>query len=253
MLESANGSSWPPRRTREPSCLPGVHNPAMPIRSVWFALLVAALPSAVQAQGGGRIVDEGTFTVTKPGAPTAAESFRITKTENDLLQGTAQASAGSRKITSRLIADSTGLPSDYGLVVLEGRDTLFRVRVAGTGGRLSATSSNRRGDESMREYPSAPATIIVDDDLVHLVYFAAIRGRTGTVHLINPRTGATANATVAAQGLEPIDIGGKSTTATHYVMSGGPIRRDFWLDSSRRLLRLETSAGLKAIREELPR
>jgi len=122
----------------------------MPIRSVCFALFVAILPSAAPAQRG-KIVDEGTFTVTKPGAPPFAESFRITRTENDLLQATAQSTSGSRRITSRLIADSTGLPTDYGLVVLEGRDTLFRVRVAGAGSRLSATSSNRRGDESMRE------------------------------------------------------------------------------------------------------
>jgi len=169
----------------------------MPIRSACFALLVAALPSTLLAQRGGRIVDEGTFTVTRPGAPPLAESFRITRNENDLLQATAQSSAGSRRMTSRLIADSTGLPTDYGMVVLEGRDTLFRVRVAGSGGRLSATSSNRRGDESMREYPSAPATIIVDDDLVHLAFFAAIGNRARSVHLINPRTGATANATWA--------------------------------------------------------
>ena len=198
-------------------------------------------------------MDEGTFTVTKPGAPSMAESFRITRSENAVLQATAQASAGNRKITSRLIADSTGSPTDYGLVVLEGRDTLFKVRVAGTGGRLSATSSNRRGDESMREYPSAPATIIVDDDLVHLAFFAMPSIRRGAIHLINPRTGATATATVASQGDEPIDVGGKSISAIHYVMSGGPVRRDFWLDSRGRLLRLETSTGLKAIREELPR
>jgi uncharacterized protein DUF6134 len=224
----------------------------MPIRSVCFALFVAILPPAVQAQRG-KIVDEGTFTVTKPGAPPFAESFRITRTENDQYQATAQSSAGSRRITSRLIADSTGVPTDYGLVLLEGRDTLFRVRVAGAGSRLSATSSNRRGDESMREYPSAPATIIVDDDLVHLAFFAAIGQRTGSIHLINPRTGATATASVASQGQESIDIGGKPAKAIHYVMSGGPVRRDFWLDSAGRLLRLETSTGLKAIREELPR
>jgi hypothetical protein len=105
----------------------------------------------------------------------------------------------------------------------------------------------------MREYPSAPATIIVDDDLVHLAYFAAVGQRTGGVHLINPRTGATAAATVGSQGQESIEIGGKPAKAIHYVMNGGPIRRDFWLDSAGRLLRLETSTGLKAIREELPR
>lgn len=227
----------------------------MPIRSVCFALFVATLPSAAQGQGvgAGRIVDEGTFTVTKPGAPTMAESFRITRSENAIFQATAQVSAGNRKITSRLIADSTGSPTDYGLVVLEGRDTLFKVRAAGTGGRLSATSSNRRGDESMREYPSAPATIIVDDDLVHLAFFAMPRIRKGAIHLVNPRTGATATATIGLQGDEPIDVGGKSISASHYVMTGGPARRDFWLDSQGRLLRVETSTGLKAVREEPPR
>ena len=141
----------------------------MPIRSACLALLVATLPSALHGQGGGagRIIDEGTFTVTKSGAPSIAESFRITRMEGPLVQATAQSSAGARRITSRLITDTTGLPTDYGLVVLDGRDTSFKVRVAGSGGRLSATSSNRRGDESMREYPSAGATIIVDDDLVH--------------------------------------------------------------------------------------
>jgi uncharacterized protein DUF6134 len=251
--ESGSGFSWHHRLSREPPRLPGVHKPAMPIRSVCFAAFVATLPSVLQGQGGGKIIDEGTFTVTKPGAPSAAESFRITRSEQAIYQATSQASAANRKITSRLITDSTGLPTDYGLVVLEGRDTLFKVRVAGTGARLSATSSNRRGDESMREYPSAAATIIVDDDLVHLAYFTMLGKRAGTLHLINPRTGATATATIGSQGLEPIEIGGKSTTATHYVMTGGPVRRDFWLDSAGRLLRLETSAGLKAIREELPR
>lgn len=253
MPESATASSWHPRRSREPHRLDGVHKPAMPIRSVCFALFLATLSSTSQAQGGGRLVDEGTFTVTKPGAPSVAESFRITRSDNAGYQATAQASAGNRKITSRLIADTTGLPTDYGLIVLEGRDTLFKVRVAGSGGRLSATSSNRRGDESMREYPSAPATIIVDDDLVHLAFFAMPAIRRGSIHLINPRTGAMTTATVGSQGLEPVDVGGKSTTATHYVMNSGPVRRDFWLDSHGRLLRLETSAGLKATREELPR
>jgi len=248
MAGFANGFSLHPRLSREQPRLPGVLKPAMHIRSATIALLVS---SAAHAQG--RIIDEGTFTVTKPGAPPLAESFRITRMENNVIQATAQSSAASRKITSRLIADGAGLPTDYGVVVLEGRDTVFKVRVAGSGSRLSATSSNRRGDESMREYPSPATTIIVDDELVHLAYFAALKQRTGSVHLINPRTGTTAAATVSSQGLEPIDVGGKTVTATHYVMTGGPVRRDFWLDSSDRLLRLETSTGLKAIREELPR
>jgi len=58
---------------------------------------------------------------------------------------------------------------------------------------------------------------------------------------------------VSSIGLEPVTIGGRSATATHYSLGNGLGRRDFWVDSAGRVLRVETSQGLKAIREELPR
>ena len=55
-------------------------------------------------------------------------------------------------------------------------------------------------------------------------------------------------------GLEPVEVGGKSVTATHYSLVSGGVRRDFWLDASGRLLRVEIpSQQLVATREELPR
>jgi hypothetical protein len=74
------------------------------------------------------------------------------------------------------------------------------------------------------------------------------------VRVINPRTARGSTFTIAALGLEPLAIGGREVTATHYSITGGAVRRDFWLDSAGRLLQVEIpSAGLKAVREEAPR
>jgi hypothetical protein len=58
---------------------------------------------------------------------------------------------------------------------------------------------------------------------------------------------------IAAHGMEPIDVGGQSVTATHLSLVNGADRRDFWVDGDGRVLRAETSSGLKAVRDELPR
>ena len=60
--------------------------------------------------------------------------------------------------------------------------------------------------------------------------------------------------TLSASGLEPIDVGGRSVTATHYSLASGPVRTEFWVDAEGRVLRATIpSQGVVATREELPR
>ena len=55
-------------------------------------------------------------------------------------------------------------------------------------------------------------------------------------------------------GLEPVDVGGKSMTGTHYSLVSGPVRYEFWIDAQGRLLRVEIPAqGVVATREDAPR
>ena len=44
---------------------------------------------------------------------------------------------------------------------------------------------------------------------------------------------------ISAHGLEPIDVGGQSVTATHYSLVNGADRREFWVDADGRVLRVE--------------
>jgi hypothetical protein len=122
------------------------------------------------------------------------------------------------------------------------------------GGRLSELSKDGRGNESMTEYPVATGrSLILEDELLHQTYFVVLGKRSGSVQVIEPRGAHRVTLTLAAIGLEPVTIGGRSTTATHYSLGNGLGRRDFWVDSAGRVLRVETSQGLKALREELPR
>lgn len=218
------------------------------------AILLAGLSlAAAPAFAQGRIIDEGTFVITKPGSPSQTESFRI-RTQGDLIIAHGQSSSGTRKVVSDLTADSLGSPVRYELAVYDNGVRTLRVQVQPQSGRFSALSSDARGNESMTEYPAATAkSVILEDDLVHQSYFLALGKRAGNVQVIEPHGGHRAILTLSALGLEPVEVGGHSVTATHYALTNSLGRRDFWIDETGRLLRVETSQGLKAVREELPR
>jgi hypothetical protein len=210
----------------------------------------AVAPAAAQS----RVVDEGTFVISRSGMPAQTEAFRI-RLDNGVLLATGQLNAGTRRINSALTTDSLGTPLEYRLDVRDNGASTLSVTAVTRAGRLSARSQLARGDESMREYPvSDGRSLILEDDLVHQVYFVTLGRRSGSVNVIQPRSSHGGSLPIAALGLEPISIGGRQVTATHYSLGSGATRRDFWLDASGRVLQVEIpSLGLKATREELPR
>jgi hypothetical protein len=206
-------------------------------------------PLAAQA----RIIDEGTFMISRTGAPPETESFRI-RADNGTITATGQLNAGAKRVTSVLTTDSLGTPMDYRLEVRENGASTMSISAIGRAGRLTARSQMPHGDESTREYPvTAGACVILEDDLVHQTYFALLaKGR--PMQAINLRSARGAPVTLRALGPEPLTIGGRQVTATHYSMQNGGRQREFWVDSAGRILRVDIpSIGLKAIREELPR
>jgi len=226
----------------------------MTSRSVHLAnaalgFLLGASPLAAQ----NRIVDEGTFVITRAGAPQATESFRI-RIDNAVVTATGQLNDGTKRVNSVLTTDSIGTPLDYRLEVRENGTPTMSISAIGRLGRLTARSTMQRGDESTREYPmTAGSCVILEDDLVHQTYFALLaKGR--AVQAINVRSAHGAPVTLRALGPEPLTIGGRQVTATHYSLQNGGRQREFWVDSDGRVLQVEIpSLGLKATREELPR
>ena len=71
---------------------------------------------------------------------------------------------------------------------------------------------------------------------------------------MNPRAARSVSGALAAEGLEPLEVSGRAVTATHYALTSGGVRRDFWVDAVGRLLKVSIpSEGITATREELPR
>lgn len=227
----------------------------MPRRSLLSLVPLLAVFGAAPVFAQGRVIDEGTFSIAKAGAPAHTESFRITRGETGLITANGQLSIGTEQVNSSLTTDTLGMPMQYKLTVTEARAKTFQVSASARGGRFAAAMSNKSGDESMKEYPlAAGGTVILDAGLFHQLYFVPLGHRTGSVQVIEPRASRTGTLALTASGLEPIDVGGHSVTATHYSLQDRGVRTDFWVDAAGRLLRASIPAqGVTASREELPK
>ena len=223
-------------------------------------LLASAIAplSKTGAQAPSRTLDEGTFLVTRGGAPAGRESFRITLSPRgsaEAYRATAQVVLGERRIVPTLTCDSLGAPISYDVSVQGGTDPTARLQARARPGRFSSMLRTREG-ESTREYVVPAGVVVLDDDIVHQLYFLTLGGRrSGTVTVLAPRTGIQAVATLQSLGVGSVDIGGVSVPGTHLVLTApGFARRDFWIDAGGRVLKAAIPEyGIVAQRDEPPR
>lgn len=224
------------------------------------ALLASAVAplSSTGAQAPGRTLDEGTFLVTKGGAPAGRESFRITRSARgsaEAYRATAQVVLGDRRIVPTLTCDSLGAPISYDVSVQGGTDPTARLQARARPGRFSSMLRTRDG-ESTREYVVPAGVVVLDDDIVHQLFFLTLGGRrSGTVTVLAPRTGIQAVATLQSLGTSSVEIGGVSVPGTHLVLTApGFARREFWIDAGGRVLKAAIpERGIVAQRDEPPR
>lgn len=246
-------SSWLHRLKPEHGSPGGVLYSTMRLRPVFLVVALAAL-HGLPALGQGRTIDEGTFLVTRTGTPTQTESFRIVRLDNGLIQATAQLSAGDERISSSLLTDSLGTPLTYQYFDKNRGVTTFEVRALAGGKRLSLKASDNRSNESMRDFPIAPGQcVILDDGFVHQLYFVALTKRTGALQIIVPHRARRESAFLSGRGFDPVEVAGRSVTATHFSLVTGSMAREFWIDAAGRVLKVEIpTLGLTAVREDLP-
>ena len=223
-------------------------------------LLVGAVAplSTIGAQSPARTLDEGTFLISRGGAPVGRESFRISQAARsaaETYRATAQVVLGERRIVPTLTCDSLGAPISYDVSVQGGTDPTARLQARARPGRFSSMLRTREG-ESTREYVVPAGVVILDDDIVHQLYFLTIGGRrSGTVTVLAPRTGIQAVATLQSLGASSVEIGGASVAGTHLVLTApGFARREFWVDAGGRILKAAIpERGIVAQRDEPPR
>jgi hypothetical protein len=221
---------------------------------VLLALGSAALPTPT-AFAQGAPFDEGSFVVTRNGAPFGKEAFRILKSsgKDQLYTSTAQCAFGERRIFPALTADRVGVPLLYQVDVKNGGDIEERLRATGRPGRLHAVLQTRTG-ESSKEYQISSGAVILDDDVFHQHFFVPLARRSGDLSVVIPRRNSQVTGRLEDRGTEKIKVDGKEVSALHLVISLPDGARDLWFDESGRLLKVAVPArGLIALREELPR
>jgi hypothetical protein len=225
--------------------------------AVLLAGTVAPL-SMAGAQALSRTLDEGTFLISRSGSPIGRESFRISQSARgatETYRATAQVVLGDRRIVPTLTCDSLGAPISYDVAVQGGSDPTARLQARARPGRFSSMLRTSEG-ESTHEYVVPAGVVVLDDDIVHQLYFVTIGGRrSGSVTVLAPRTGAQAVATLQSLGSSSVDIGGTTVGATHLVLTApGFARREFWIDAGGRVLKAAIpERGLVAQRDEPPR
>lgn len=218
---------------------------------------VAPLLSA-RAQVPGRTLDEGTFLIARNGVPTGRESFRIAEAPTATGAGyraTAQVALGERRIVPTLTCDSLGAPLTYDVSVQGGSDPSARLSARARPGRFTSIQRTREG-ESTREYVVPSGVVVLDDDVVHQLFFLTISDRRSrTLTILAPRSGLQAVGRLENLGASAVDIGGRAVPGTRFSLTAtGFPRREFWVDASGRVLRATTpDHGIVALRDEPPR
>jgi hypothetical protein len=218
---------------------------------MWLRLVPAALALAVPlaAQPTG-VVDDASFTMTRGGTPYGTEAFKIVRRlGNEGIEYVAQCTRTieGRIVRTMLKADSTGAPTSYSRATTGPGQGQLTARRA-----VNRLTVNEEGSQaSSRDYMFAPGSVILDDDVIHQLYFVTWRDPR-TLGFVAPGGRATGQGTLTEVGREGVVVGGTTISAVHYEFGSGDDRREIWVDSSRRLLKVTHPAKQIVGTRDLP-
>ncbi len=208
---------------------------------MWQRLLPAALIVAtpVVAQTSG-VIDEASFTVTRAGAPFGTESFKIVRrlgAEGFEYVAQCTRTVEGRIIRTSLAVDSIGNPTSYS-----------RTATGSDAGQLTArramnrlTVNEQGAQASSRDYVFTPGTLLLDDEVIHPLYFVTWRDR-AELAFVELGARAVGKAALIQVGRENIVVGNATVQAVRYAFGSGDDKREIWVDSERRLVKVALPA-----------
>ena len=221
------------------------------------AAILTATVAIPGADAQATTIDEGSFTITRGGAPAGREDFSIRGTPGiggTIHMAQATVTLDGQRLAPALSTDPSGAPIAYQIEVRTDGQT---ERLSGqvSRGRLSVRRQGTSG-ASAKEYVVADGTVILDDDVFHQYYFVAPRAPGPTnIPVLGPRRGTQTVMRLSSQGPEAVVVGGRSLEATHLVLSEpGGDDRDIWVDARGRVLKVAIPGrSIVALRDDPPR
>jgi hypothetical protein len=197
------------------------------------ALLVLAAAAPAQTSG---VVDEATFTFTRDGSSYGTEAFKIVRRRG--ADGVEYLSQCTRTMDGRVVktvltTDGDGNATNYTRNTTGGAVAQLIARRA-----LNRLTVNEEGAQSSsRDYVFSPGTLILDDDVIHQFYFVTWRDPRNFA-FVTPGGRTSAQGILTEVGRENVDIGGASIPATKFSFGSGDAKREIWVDSGKRLLKV---------------
>lgn len=206
-------------------------------------LFVLTAPTALQAQSV--VLDEGTFIIYQDGREVGSESFRIHRDgmgADAALVATADVritrEGGLTEMRPSLRTGAEMVPQAY-----ENKISGARVaQVTGwlDGNRFVARVTSEAG-ESQKEYRASTRTLILEDDVAYLYYFASRSSQEpgGTFAVVAPTSGEQYSLKVLSSEVEPFRFGREQLEVRHVRLEGPQRVHDIWLDDQGRVMRVE--------------
>ena len=217
--------------------------------------MVSLFGSAALAQGTA-VIDEGTFTITRSGAPVGRESFRIIRAPapgGQVYQATGTSVIAGLKATMRLGTDSMGSPVSYESEVSEGTELVQRLRGRGRPSRFGLFVQTRTG-ESAREFVLTTGALLLDEGVVHHFFFVGLAAQRPDVVVISPRSARQERMRLQSRAEAVVEIAGRTIAGRHVSLVNGEGPREVWLDGQGRLLKVAIpDQGIVAIRDDPPK
>ena len=218
------------------------------------ALILLALPAVASAQASA-LIDDGTFTISRKGAPVGREAFRIVRVAapgGQILRGSGTTVLEDRRYTTVLATDSTGTPISYeARLTYEGKN--LRIEGRGRPGRFSVLSSTT-GGESAREYVLQNGALLMEEEVFLHYFFVPLASAMSGVTVIVPREAQQSAFAVTSRGPESVEIAGVKVPGRRFSISSDGVTRDVWVDALGRLLKVSIpEKELVALRDDLPR
>lgn len=229
----------------------------MPVPSTLLisAFLTFAGAAAVLAQGSA-VIDEGTFTISRSGAPVGRESFRIVRAPapgGQVYQATGTSVIGDLKATMRLGTDSLGSPVSYEAEISEQAELVQRLRGRGRPNRFGLFVQTRTG-ESAREFVLSNGVLLLDESVFHQFFFVGLAAPHREVVVISPRTAEQQRMRLESGGVEGVDIAGRAISGRRVSLVNGGGPRHAWFDEKGRLLKVALpDQAIVALRDDPPK
>lgn len=224
------------------------------VTSAGIATLALAL-AAPSAEAQSVVLDEGRFTVFLDGREVGTESFRIHRdgmgNEANLV-ATAEIQLrtddGTTEMRPSLRTGASMVPQAY-------ENKISGTQVAQVNGwldgnRFVARVASQEG-ESQKEYRANTSTVILEENVAYLYYFAGALTREGgsTLSVVVPASGAQYRLQVLSSAVEPFRLGREQLEVRHVRLEGPDQLHEVWFDEQGRVMRVEIpSRGYRAER-----